>query len=81
MMLADRTPKPQVREMKRQYQMIRVGAADENSFYVSNKFLFTNVNEFDMAWELVENGGSFKEARSPYTSMFRPRQRAWSMKR
>ncbi len=65
MVLADRTPKPQVREMKRQYQMIRAGAADKNSFYVSNKFLFTNVNEFDMVWELVENGVVIQRSKVP----------------
>jgi len=65
MVLTDRTLKPQVKEMKRQYQMINVGLAQKDLFYVNNKFLFTNVNEFDMEWELLENGRVIQKSKVP----------------
>ncbi|MDR1208844.1 MAG: DUF4981 domain-containing protein [Clostridiales bacterium] len=60
MLLSDRTPKPQVAEMKYQYQMIRgskTGNTDTAVTYsIRNKYLFTNLSEFTMNWNVTENG-------------------------
>ena len=55
-LLADRTPKPSIAEMKRMYQMLKVSLVNNNTYEVMNKFLFSNANEFVMDWDLSENG-------------------------
>ncbi|MBA2939781.1 NPCBM/NEW2 domain-containing protein [Paenibacillus sp. CGMCC 1.16610] len=54
LILADRTPKPELTEVKHVYQNIIVKAADlaKGKVDVRNEFLFTNVNAYEANWEL-----------------------------
>ena len=59
--LADRTEKPQTQEARRQYQMLKTSlkgqpTASSVEISVLNKFMTANANEFDMTWELTEDG-------------------------
>ncbi|TDT51977.1 glycoside hydrolase family 2 TIM barrel-domain containing protein [Fonticella tunisiensis] len=62
---ADRTPKPQLSEVKHIYSNIEVKAADlvNGKVSVINKYLFTNLNEFDAAWNLMEDGKVLQEGK------------------
>jgi len=55
---ADRTVHPAIHEVKKVYQSIWMNAnsIQEGLINVQNHFLFTNLNEYDFAWELYENG-------------------------
>ncbi|MDR2562163.1 MAG: DUF4981 domain-containing protein [Holophagales bacterium] len=55
---ADRTPQPETEQLKYGYRMLKADGLDLNTgtFNVSNKFSFTNANQYDMYWELKENG-------------------------
>ncbi len=57
-LLADRTPKPQLLEVKHVYENIKVSEVNVAYGQVSikNKFLFTNVSDFDGSWKLMEDG-------------------------
>ncbi|HBF35862.1 MAG TPA: hypothetical protein DDW50_00900, partial [Firmicutes bacterium] len=57
-LLADRTPKPQLLEVKHVYENIKVSDVNVANGQVSikNKFLFTNVSDFDGSWKLMEDG-------------------------
>ncbi|MBP1962960.1 glycoside hydrolase family 2 TIM barrel-domain containing protein [Paenibacillus aceris] len=52
--LADRTPKPQLSEVKHVYQNILVKAVDlvKGKVDIRNEFLFTNANAYEASWEL-----------------------------
>jgi beta-galactosidase len=59
-LFADGTPKESIGELKYYNQMIR-GTRVRNddtsvTYNIRNKNLFANVNEFDMAWDVTENG-------------------------
>lgn len=59
--LADRQPGALIHEMKRQYQRIKTypngdPTATSVGYTVRNMFMFTNANEFDMTWNITENG-------------------------
>ena len=71
MVMADRTPYPQMVEVKHAYRQLTAtvkaptpeGKSPEDAalegggtFSVNNKYLFTNADEFDMSWELTKNG-------------------------
>jgi len=55
---ADNSPKPALFEVAKVYQNVEVLAEnlDEGVFVVKNKYFFTNLNEFEMKWELMEDG-------------------------
>ena len=60
-LFADRTPKPHASEIGHQYQHIRTrqdGTPTNNSIGITvlNRFMFTNANNFDMSWDITENG-------------------------
>ncbi|MCR4430911.1 MAG: S-layer homology domain-containing protein [Tepidanaerobacteraceae bacterium] len=57
LILADRTPKPQLTEVKHVYENIGVKAVDiqNGQIEIKNKFLFTNLNEYDASWVLKED--------------------------
>ncbi|MDR0381696.1 MAG: DUF4981 domain-containing protein [Oscillospiraceae bacterium] len=59
-LFADGTPKESISELKYYNQMIRgtLVRNDDSSvtYNIRNKNLFTNVNAFDMAWDVTENG-------------------------
>ncbi|MPQ44605.1 glycoside hydrolase family 2 TIM barrel-domain containing protein [Clostridium tarantellae] len=54
---ADRTPKPQLEELKYNYQNISIKDSNVNDglILVENEHLFTNLNEYDCIWELKED--------------------------
>ncbi|MFY0598701.1 MAG: DUF4981 domain-containing protein [Cyclobacteriaceae bacterium] len=56
----DRTIQPALWEVKKQYQNIHVKEVDwkEWTFEIYNEYFFSNLSEFDLEWELLENGKS-----------------------
>lgn len=55
---ADRTVQPELMEVKKVYQEIDIDDVDilNGKVSIENKFLFTNVNNYDGKWELLEDG-------------------------
>ena len=55
---ADRTPHPQIAEVKKVYQEIKTEAFDlmTGKFRVKNKFLFTDISNFKCKWQLKAEG-------------------------
>ena len=57
---ADRTPQPELYEVKYQYQSFWFSAdysqLKNGEISVFNEYGFTNLNEFDVVWEVLENG-------------------------
>lgn len=60
---ADRTVTPKIFEVKKCYQNIKFEAMDlkEGRIRLTNKFLFTNLNEFGLTWEILKNGRKVQE--------------------
>ncbi|QJD82233.1 glycoside hydrolase family 2 TIM barrel-domain containing protein [Cohnella herbarum] len=58
LIFADRTVSPKLYEVKKCYQNVKFAAQNlaEGRFIVTNRNLFTNLNEYELAWK-VENGG------------------------
>ena len=56
----DRTPQPEINEVKYQHQnfWFRADAAQiaNREISVFNEYCFTNLNEFEVKWELLQNG-------------------------
>lgn len=54
----DRSEKPALFETKKVYQYIKFKnvSAKEGKIEIKNKYDFTNLNEFDFSWKLLENG-------------------------
>jgi len=59
----DRTISPKMWEVKKVYQNILVTAHDlsAGTFEISNKYCFTNLNNFCAGWKLLQNGKVIKE--------------------
>ena len=59
---ADRTIQPELYEVKKVYQNIKVSAVDslKGQFEIKNYFLFTNVNAFNGTWQLMEDDNMIK---------------------
>ncbi|MDR1598538.1 MAG: DUF4981 domain-containing protein [Oscillospiraceae bacterium] len=55
MVLADRSPKPQVAEMRYQYQQLSA-ELDGGTIIIINRYLFTNADRFDARWSLMRDG-------------------------
>lgn len=62
---ADRTVQPELLEVKKVYQ--NIGISDEDilsgKVKLKNKFLFTNLNQFNLNWELLEDGVSIQKGK------------------
>lgn len=58
----DRSPQPGLWEVKKVYQPVRVQATDARAgeLEVTNRFSFTNLDEYDVTWTLEENGTSIQ---------------------
>lgn len=58
LLFADRTVTPKLHEIKACYQNVGFSgwSPSSGSVTVANKFLFTNLNEFEWVWQLLENG-------------------------
>lgn len=54
----DRTPSPQLYEVKKVYQNIHFKDVDlqQGMINVANEFSFTNLNEFKFCWDIIKNG-------------------------
>ena len=50
----DRTPQPEIEEVKKVYQNIKFKDIDikNGEFSITNKFMFTNLDKYEMVWEL-----------------------------
>lgn len=75
---ADRTSKPCYFEMKQVYQDIAVTAADavNGRVEIFNKYFFKDLSEFDVAWELSEDGKVIQSGAMP-TPQVGPRRRVF----
>lgn len=56
----DRTVQPEMQEVKYVHQFIWFNSSkkdiEQRTINIKNEFKFTNVNEFDIVWELIEDG-------------------------
>lgn len=55
LVFADRELTPGIKEIKRLYQNVRFSAVDvqKGIFEIQNDFLFTNLNEFNLHWQVI----------------------------
>lgn len=62
---ADRTVSPKIYEVKKCYQNVKIEMMDwgNGKIKLSNKFLFTNLNEYYLTWEISKNGVSVHSGR------------------
>ncbi len=58
---ANRIPHPGLLEVKKVYQNIDFKLKGESIVIVTNRFNFTNLNNFDFQWELIKNGQKVKK--------------------
>lgn len=60
---ADRTVTPKLYEVKKCYQNVKLEAVDlyEGIIRLTNQFLFTNLNEYKLTWEIAHNGIRIQE--------------------
>ena len=72
---ANRTPHPGLFEVKKVYQDILFSTKDISTgvINISNRFNFTNLNQYDFAWTLTKNGtvvhtGTFNVDVAPHTN-------------
>jgi len=58
LIFADRTVSPKLYEVKKCYQSIAIESADlrQGQVLVHNQYLFTDLEEFDWAWQVERNG-------------------------
>lgn len=57
---SDRTVKPSMEEVKKVFQQIHFTQIDNNTYEIKNDYGFTNLNEFDWNWRIVEEGLPFQ---------------------
>lgn len=55
---ADSTLQPEIVEVKKGYEELALTSAkpEDGKFTLTNRHLFTNLNEYDASWQLLENG-------------------------
>lgn len=58
LIFADRTISPKLIEVKKCYQNVKLIAEDlsQGKIRIENKFLFTNLNEYEFKWQVFKNG-------------------------
>lgn len=63
----DRTVQPELWEVKKVYQNIKVKPVDveRGKVEIQNDFLFTNLNAFDVTWNVAEDGETLQEEPMP----------------
>lgn len=66
-MFADRTPKPQMTEVKKVYQYITVSESDKSKgeFEVFNKNFFIDLSYVDLKWAIFSEGAPVKDGSCP----------------
>ena len=67
LVMADRSPKPHILEVKKVYSPIKVKVLDIKSgaFEVHNKFGFDNLKNYRASWELMADGKILKQGKLP----------------
>ncbi|GAA0591589.1 hypothetical protein GCM10009001_04630 [Virgibacillus siamensis] len=62
---SDRTPQPEIKEVKKVYQNVEMQAVDLKNGVVElkNEFLFTNLNAYDAKWELKKDDKVIQEGK------------------
>lgn len=68
--LPDRTPEPELMEVKKIYQYIEMTMIENNSIHIQNNYMFTDLRNFKGIWILKEDGsekarGKFKISLPP----------------
>jgi len=60
----DRTPNPQLHEVKKVYQDIQIKSKDlqKGIITLTNEFAFTNLSDYQFKWEILKNGKKFDES-------------------
>jgi len=58
---ADRSPEPELQEVKKVYQKVELSHADGTQYEVQNKYFFRNLNDFTCRWVLREDGRIVEE--------------------
>lgn len=68
---ADRIPDPEAWEVKHQYASIQVKGVDlaKGVVAIENRFNFSNVSEFEVVWELKEDGKTIETGTLPAASL------------
>ncbi len=63
LLFADRKPTPKLYEIKKLYQNVDIKAidAEKGVFELKNKFLFTNLNEFEIYWQQCSDKGILRD--------------------
>ena len=63
LIFADRTVSPKIAEVKKCYQSVRFDGSElsEGRLGITNKYLFTDLSEFDFVWSLMRNGDPVAE--------------------
>ncbi|MCD6551359.1 glycoside hydrolase family 2 TIM barrel-domain containing protein, partial [Thermotoga sp.] len=61
--LPDRTPEPELLEVKKVYQNIKVRQLTKSLYEIENHYLFTDLEEFDGIWKIRRDGEVIKEER------------------
>lgn len=63
LIFADRTVSPKLLEVKKCYQSIKIEAVDltQGVIKVHNRYLFTDLKEFSLDWQLARNGVTVQE--------------------
>lgn len=59
----DRTPNPQLHEVKKVYQDIQIKSKDlqKGIITLTNEFAFTNLSDYQFKWEILKNGEKLDE--------------------
>ncbi len=67
----DRKPHPQLYEVKKVYQYIKTEAVDVQAgeFRVRNCYAFRDISDFEIYWELAENGKVIQSGTLPVTAI------------
>ena len=67
----DRRETAKLLEVKKVYQYIKIKAADikKREFEIENKYDFTNLDQFTISWELLENGSIVNTGNLPSLSL------------
>ncbi|PLV56220.1 glycoside hydrolase family 2 TIM barrel-domain containing protein [Thermotoga sp. SG1] len=61
--LPDRTVEPELHEVKKIYQNIKMRQIFEDTYEVENRYLFTNLEEFDGTWKIRKDGEVIEEGK------------------
>lgn len=80
---ANRQPNPSIYEVKKVYQYIKVKTLDlkQLRFEFTNQYDFTNLNKFDVEWELREDGDLIKQGSLPPMHLAPHQQKRYSFPR